>query len=118
MRMWMVDPALMCRKHLLGEHVECHMLLGSLKRKKSIAGFIEKGLLTPLQLETRHNRLAREMTRRGYQHKSPLKVTKTLFRYLPEEQVQAKVNARHSLKDLVQRCADCRQRQKKSRAST
>jgi hypothetical protein len=30
MRMWMVPPKVMCRKHLLGEHVEIHMLAGSL----------------------------------------------------------------------------------------
>lgn len=28
MRMWMVDPKIMCRKHLLGEHLELHMLAG------------------------------------------------------------------------------------------
>ena len=30
MRMWMVNPGFMCNKHLLGEHVECHMLVGHL----------------------------------------------------------------------------------------
>ena len=25
MRMWMVNPRIMCRQHLLGEHVEIHM---------------------------------------------------------------------------------------------
>lgn len=32
MRMWLVPPSHMCRKHLLGEHVELHMLLGTLKK--------------------------------------------------------------------------------------
>ena len=36
MRMWLVPPSHMCRKHLLGEHVELHMLLGTLKKGKSI----------------------------------------------------------------------------------
>lgn len=36
MRMWMLPTAGMCRKHLLGEHVELHMLLGSLRRGKNI----------------------------------------------------------------------------------
>ena len=34
MRQWMVDPRLLCRKHLLGEHVENHMFIGTLKRVK------------------------------------------------------------------------------------
>ena len=38
MRMWMLPPECMCRKHLLGEHVELHMLLGSMRRGKSIEG--------------------------------------------------------------------------------
>jgi hypothetical protein len=34
--MWMVDPRLVCSKHLLGEHVELHMFVGCLlKRKRS-----------------------------------------------------------------------------------
>ena len=40
MRMWMLPTAGMCRKHLLGEHVELHMLLGSLRRGKNIEGFL------------------------------------------------------------------------------
>jgi len=32
--MWMTPPAGMCRKHLLGEHVELHMLLGQLAARQ------------------------------------------------------------------------------------
>jgi len=28
MRMWMLNPKALCRKHLMGEHVEIHMLVG------------------------------------------------------------------------------------------
>ena len=40
MRMWMLPPKGLCRKHLLGEHVELHMLLGSMRRGKNIDGFL------------------------------------------------------------------------------
>ena len=40
MRMWMVDPKKMCRKHLLGEHVEIHMMVGTLLKGRSIDGFL------------------------------------------------------------------------------
>ena len=46
MRMWMLPPAGMCRKHLLGEHVELHMLLGSLRRGKIFRAFYLAGWLT------------------------------------------------------------------------
>ena len=47
MRMWMLPPETMCRKHLLGEHVELHMLLGSLRRGKNIDGFLAGSWWTP-----------------------------------------------------------------------
>ncbi|MHB8762095.1 MAG: pyrimidine dimer DNA glycosylase/endonuclease V [Coriobacteriia bacterium] len=57
----MIDPVLLCDRHLLGEHVECHMLAGSLARRRSIDGFIVKGLLEPESLVERHDALAGEM---------------------------------------------------------
>jgi len=73
MRMWMVDPRLMCRQHLLGEHVEIHMLVGSLRRGNGIQGFVDKKLLDPRLARDRHDALVAEMERRGYHHASPLK---------------------------------------------
>ena len=45
MRQWMCDPRFMCNKHLFGEHVEHHMFIGTLERKKSINGYIRNDLL-------------------------------------------------------------------------
>ena len=70
--MWMVDPSVMCRQHLLGEHVECHMFRGSLLKGRSLQGFSEAGLLDSRRLARRHHDLVAEMTRRGYGHASPL----------------------------------------------
>ena len=41
MRMWMVNPEILCRKHLLGEHVELHMLVGWIIKGKSIQGYLD-----------------------------------------------------------------------------
>ena len=54
MRMWMLPPEMMCRKHLLGEHVELHMLLGSLRRGKNIDGFLAGKLVDPRRMFRRH----------------------------------------------------------------
>ena len=70
--MWMVPPRKMCRKHLLGEHVEIHMAVASLRLGKSIAGSMEKGLLELHSLRRRHDELVVEILRRGYRHHSPL----------------------------------------------
>ena len=72
MRLWLVDPKLLCRKHLLGEHVECHMFVGALNKGKSVKGFLRNGLFHGPALKNRHEELAAEIERRGYNHKSPL----------------------------------------------
>lgn len=72
MRVWMLPPETMCHKHLLGEHVELHMLLGSLWRGKSIDGFLAGKLVGPRHMFRRHEELVLEMERHGYRHTSPL----------------------------------------------
>lgn len=47
MRMWMVPPIVMCQQHLLGEHVEMHMLIGAMKKGTSMAGYCQNGLMEP-----------------------------------------------------------------------
>jgi hypothetical protein len=100
MRMWLVDPRLMCSQHLLGEHVELHMLVGSLKRGRNIAGFLRDGLVELNSIRRRHTELVAEMHRRGYVHKSPL----------PEFRARraGSVDATANLKELARRCGDCR----------
>lgn len=72
MRMWMVDPAIMCRQHLLGEHVECHMILSTLRAGKSISGYIKNNCVEPHSIKIRHDQLFMEMKNRGYNHQSEM----------------------------------------------
>lgn len=113
MRMWMIPPALLCRKHLLGEHNELHMLAGSLLRGKSLEGFIRNGLLEPACLVPRHDALAGEMRARGFRHQSPLPdasaLHEALTAYHPHVR-NATVNVEESLHELQRRCPECRQR--------
>jgi len=104
MRMWMVNPRLMCSQHLLGEHVEIHMLVGTLRRGKSIAGFLENNLLEVHSIRSRHAELAREMRRRGMKHQSPL--PKFRARRL------GRVSRVQNLAELARRCKKCRAQQK------
>lgn len=75
MRIWDVDPACLCREHLLGEHRELHGLWNILTQGK--AGYSRHpetlrwvGKLAALY--DRHERLVAEMLVRGYRHDSPL----------------------------------------------
>jgi queuosine biosynthesis protein QueD len=106
--MWMCDPRILCRKHLLGEHTECHMFLGSLNKKISIDGYITNDLFEPLLLKTRHDALADEISKRGYNHTSPLIFNQDLiFSYLPKHYINHKINKRNSLFLLLSRCQTC-----------
>jgi hypothetical protein len=104
----MVNPAIMCNKHLLGEHVECHMLVGHLQRKRRITNYVRLNLLQPRSLGERHDQLACEMENRGMLHKSPL--PEFDLSYLPEEHRTYTVNVYTSLTELSGRCSECRGR--------
>ena len=104
MRQWLVDPQFLCRKHLLGEHVEHHMFVGSISKGKSVKGFLSDGLLEPKTLQTRHTQLANEMTNRGYNHKSPL--LNVNISHLPD----GKIDINRNIADLRNRCEECANR--------
>ena len=100
MRMWMINPKIMCRNHLLGEHVECHMFVGTIKRGKNVSGYLQKGLLEIHNIKSRHDALAEEMKKRGYKHNSPIE-----FVY---KQKLGKINLRQNVVQLHSRCKECR----------
>ena len=75
MRIWDVPPRDLCRNHLLGEHRELHGLWNILTR--GLTGYRShpetrrwEGKLAALY--RRHEALVTEMSRRGYDHHSPL----------------------------------------------
>ncbi len=103
MRMWNVPPYLMCRKHIFGEHVELHMFAGCLLKKKSLKGFIDKGLVEVHNLYNRHDELVKEMNSRGYKHASPL--------LLVELYKAGNINILNNIKELSRRCNECKRRQ-------
>jgi len=75
MRIWDLEPRILCRKHLLGEHRELHAIWSILTNgKKGYSRHPEtmrwRGKLCALY--KRHLKLVAEMKRRGYNHASPL----------------------------------------------
>jgi hypothetical protein len=110
MRMWMVDPKILCRKHLMGEHVELHMFVGTFKKKKNITGYIRNNLLEICSIINRHQMLAEEMTRRGYNHQSDLDFNLDMVGYCQPEHIKYKVDSCSALADLISRCSICKER--------
>jgi hypothetical protein len=99
--MWMVNPKYLCRNHLLGEHKEIHQLVGSILAKKSIKGHLEKGQVEIHNIQKRHEELVKELKKRGYNHKSPLKKFKTFK--------AGKINIIENYKELKRRCKKCKE---------
>jgi hypothetical protein len=104
LRQWHVDPKIMCRQHLLGEHVEHHMFVGTINKGIDLEGYVGNGLIETNTLHSRHDQLVEEMKRRGYNHKSPL------LSHRLEEIPLGKVNRVDSLRELLRRCDECRAR--------
>lgn len=100
MRMWFVDPRLMCRQHLLGEHRELHAIVGAIIHGIGIDGY--RNLLEVHNVRTRHEKIVKETRRRSYRHESPLPKF--------EEVVFGEVDREESLKELYCRCPKCRDR--------
>lgn len=106
MRMWMIDPEKMCNKHLIGEHGEIHKHRHNFEKKHSIKKRIELKQIEPLNMGTRHDELAKEMSRRGMNHKSPYTMP-DIFHLTPEEK-NCKVDVENNFLDLANRCENCK----------
>ena len=98
----MVNPRIMCRQHLLGEHVEIHKFVGTLSRGKTVKGYLEKGLLEVHNLYSRHEEIVTEMTRRGYRHCSPVDEKWRTVEKL------GTIDQEKNLEELLRRCSRCK----------
>ena len=97
-----MDPTIMCRNHLLCEHVEIHMFVGDIDRGQSVKGYLQKGLLEIHSLYTRHKELAKEMKHRGYNHSSGLDKR---WKFAGKS---GYIDRTGNLEELVKRCPKCR----------
>lgn len=115
MRQWLVDPKIMCQKHLCGEHLELHMTIGTIKKGIKIDGYLKNNLLEPRSIYERHKILAEEMLRRGYNHKSPLNESDCeCILNLKNEQQYWEIDKESALNDLISRCPECEKRLKET----
>lgn len=102
MRMWMVNPKILCRSHLLGEHSEIHRHRHCFVKKQKMDG--RQGQIEPAFMGYRHEELVQEMLRRGYKHQSPYEQPDIAgYEHLT-------VDIKKSLIDLLSRCEDCAKR--------
>lgn len=109
MRMWMIDPKLLCNKHLLGEHGEIHKHRHNFVKQHNIKGRLFPIVqIEPISMKIRHDELAQEMIHRGMNHRSPYELPD--LSYLPEEFLNRKINLNISITDLISRCEHCKKK--------
>jgi len=103
----MVASELLCRNHLLGEHNEIHKHKHNFVKHHSIKNRIFPEVqIEPNSMKLRHDELAKEMLRRGYNHNSDYEQPD--LGYLKEEERYAKVDINVSINDLRNRCKMCK----------
>lgn len=108
--MWMVNPKLLCDKHLLGEHGEMHKFIPTFKK-----GYrVDKRFSPVVQLQfqgyqERHDDIAKEMLARGMNHKSPLPELPDFEKIYPQY-FNDIVDISNSINDLKNRCEKCKHR--------
>lgn len=110
MRMWMINPKLLCDKHLLGEHGEMHKFIPTFRK-----GYrVDKRFSPVVQIQfkgyhERHEALAMEMLDRGMNHKSPLPELPD-FKAIYPQYYEETVDISNSTEDLIMRCERCKER--------
>lgn len=103
----MVDPRILCQRHLLGEHVELHMIAGAARKGRwaTLEGLAKAGLIETGALIVRHDEIAAEMLARKMNHQTPLEQS--------PDRLIGHVNPTASLALLLSRCEACRQRKER-----
>ena len=82
--MWMVNPGVMRNQHMPGEHVELHIIIGTVKRNKSISGYLNGHAQLGLII-ARHAQLVDEMECRHMNNQSVIELVGTQVYYLAKE---------------------------------
>lgn len=104
MRLWMVDPKMMCRAHLLGEHQEVHMAAGCIAKgwESSLKGLARTGKMEVHNILNRHIVLEDEMHARGMSTPTPFPdVAGKLW-------TEGHISVHESICTLYIRCTSCR----------
>ena len=96
------------------------MFLGTIRKRKSVTGYLEKGLFSPLVLKERHDELAKELVRRKkirdnlieIVHNSPLELSNEDWDYLRYLNMlpRKEIDFKESLNELMLRCPKCKAR--------
>lgn len=103
--MWMVDPRLLCQRHLLLEHCHIHRFVSSVRKGHNIRRYLLKSLIDPSRIYKRHKELEDEIMERGGKLDSPLFEAECIA--YAAWYGSTTINIGRSLADLADCCDDC-----------
>lgn len=106
--MWMVDPRLLCQRHLLLEHCHIHLFVSSVRKGHNIRRYLLKSLIDPSSIYRRHEELEDEIISRGGKLDSPLSEVEC-YAY-SKWYGSVTINIGRSMSDLSCTCLDCQSR--------
>jgi hypothetical protein len=107
MRIWDINPGELCNKHLFGEHRELHAIWSILvNNKKGYRNHPEtkRWVGKNKALFYRHEKLVKEIKRRGYNHLSLLDKKYALGKSKQDKFINTKKEQRQILKDKPCQC--------------
>lgn len=108
--MWKQNPKIYCLNHILGCHNEFHKFKPDFVKKKNMDKRILKGQIEPKIMKKEHDRIVKEMKRRGYKHNTPYEIPD--ISYIDKRLLNMKIERNKALKILLKRCEICRARYK------
>lgn len=102
-----INPRFLCPSHLLGAHGEAHKHLSKWTVKRMRPGkYLTNHCFEPSNYKARHDELAAEMVRRGWNHGSPIEQPD--FGYLSDWEREWKADPEAARQALMDRCPECR----------
>lgn len=120
-----VDPEFLCHyddhenretdySHLMGEHAELHMVIGSIRDHPHgiaiVEGHAEKGQINTALIQERHDALVAEMERRGIDHDTPMDYDDELDLGVIDTTLDPNIEQDSNLQQLMDECPACRER--------
>ena len=108
MRMWMVNPKLLCQRHLLSEHCDIHRFISSVRVGHDVRRCLIRAMIDPSKVYQRHAELEEEIAERGGRLNSPLLASEC--NAYAKWYGSTTINISRSLSDLSNCCIDCQSR--------
>jgi len=114
MKMYLVNPEVMCSQHLEEEHRSIHVIGDMIKNNFDVEEFVDNKLFDLGQLKKRHDELEKEMEIRGCWNNNPLDIIvpkdHKYYNVIVNQRPMNNVDTYQNRKELLRHCSRCWER--------